>query len=121
MGRYPGDVSAVAPLYLNVVTLAPGDAPFLPAGEKPAGPSGGPTAARSGVKGAVSRREDHLWTLQEMKPVSIPVTVGITDGQFTEVAGEKLAEGLQVLVGVEETKATNANGATRLRAPGGRP
>ena len=33
MSRYPGDVSAVAPLYLNVVTLAPGDALFLPAGE----------------------------------------------------------------------------------------
>jgi mannose-6-phosphate isomerase len=31
--RYPGDVSALAPLYLNVVTLAPGDALFLPAGE----------------------------------------------------------------------------------------
>lgn len=33
MSRYPDDVSAVAPLYLNVVTLAPGDALFLPAGE----------------------------------------------------------------------------------------
>jgi mannose-6-phosphate isomerase len=33
MTHYPGDVSAFAPLYLNVVTLAPGDALFLPAGE----------------------------------------------------------------------------------------
>ena len=33
MARYPGDVSALAPLYLNVVTLAPGQALFLPAGE----------------------------------------------------------------------------------------
>jgi mannose-6-phosphate isomerase len=33
MKHYPGDVSALAPLYLNVVTLAPGEALFLPAGE----------------------------------------------------------------------------------------
>jgi mannose-6-phosphate isomerase len=33
MAHYPADVSAFAPLYLNVVTLAPGDALFLPAGE----------------------------------------------------------------------------------------
>ena len=33
MKHYPGDVSTLAPLYLNVVTLAPGEALFLPAGE----------------------------------------------------------------------------------------
>jgi mannose-6-phosphate isomerase len=33
MKHYPGDVSALAPLYLNLVTLAPGEALFLPAGE----------------------------------------------------------------------------------------
>ncbi|HVO12026.1 MAG TPA: mannose-6-phosphate isomerase, class I [Vicinamibacteria bacterium] len=33
LARYPGDVGALAPLYLNLVTLEPGDALFLPAGE----------------------------------------------------------------------------------------
>jgi mannose-6-phosphate isomerase len=33
MKHYPGDVSALAPLYLNVIALAPGEALFLPAGE----------------------------------------------------------------------------------------
>jgi mannose-6-phosphate isomerase len=33
MQHYPGDVSTLAPLYLNLVTLAPGEALFLPAGE----------------------------------------------------------------------------------------
>ncbi|HEX9185694.1 MAG TPA: mannose-6-phosphate isomerase, class I, partial [Vicinamibacteria bacterium] len=33
MARYPGDVSALSPLYLNLLTLAPGDALFLSAGE----------------------------------------------------------------------------------------
>ncbi|WP_245523375.1 mannose-6-phosphate isomerase, class I [Spirochaeta thermophila] len=30
---YPGDIGALAPLYLNLVKLAPGEAMFLPAGE----------------------------------------------------------------------------------------
>jgi mannose-6-phosphate isomerase len=33
MEHYPGDASALAPLYLNLVTLAPGEALFLPAKE----------------------------------------------------------------------------------------
>ncbi len=33
LARYPGDMGALAPLYLNLVTLEPGDALFLPAGE----------------------------------------------------------------------------------------
>jgi mannose-6-phosphate isomerase len=33
MKHYPGDVSTLAPLYLNLVTLAPGEALFLAAGE----------------------------------------------------------------------------------------
>jgi len=31
--RYPGDVGSLSPLYLNLLTLAPGQALFLPAGE----------------------------------------------------------------------------------------
>ncbi|MFN8094250.1 MAG: mannose-6-phosphate isomerase, class I [Vicinamibacteria bacterium] len=31
--RYPGDPGALAPLYLNLVTLSPGEALYLPAGE----------------------------------------------------------------------------------------
>ena len=33
MSRHPGDMGALAPLYLNLVTLAPGQAFFLPSGE----------------------------------------------------------------------------------------
>jgi mannose-6-phosphate isomerase len=31
--RYPGDVGSLSPLYLNLLTLAPGEGLFLPAGE----------------------------------------------------------------------------------------
>lgn len=96
---------------------------FMPAKEKPAAGQNGQSAGQRAAKaapGTVSRREDRLWVLKEKKPVAIPVTVGITDGQFTEVSGEAVPEGLQVLVGVEETKSAS-NGTTRLRPPGGRP
>jgi mannose-6-phosphate isomerase len=33
LGRYPNDVGVLAPLYLNLLTLSPGEALFLPAGE----------------------------------------------------------------------------------------
>jgi len=33
MDRHPGDMGVLAPLYLNLVTLAPGQALFLPSGE----------------------------------------------------------------------------------------
>jgi HlyD family secretion protein len=61
--------------------------------------------------GRVVKREDHVWTLgPDGKPKQLPVTLGISDGQFTEVRGDGIAEGLSVLVGVEETK--KASGQT---------
>jgi mannose-6-phosphate isomerase len=33
LDRHPGDIGVLAPLYLNLVTLQPGDALYLPAGE----------------------------------------------------------------------------------------
>lgn len=96
---------------------------FLPSEEKSgnnSGRTGNPGGPRSGSRGTVSRRVDHVWVLREKKPVSIPVEVGITDGRSTEVTGEGISEGLQVLVGVEETKPAST-GTTRMRVPGGRP
>ncbi len=101
---------------------------FMPSQEKPetrsaqsgnqGGNQGGPRP--STAKGTVSRRDDRVWVLKDKKPVALPVQVGITDGRFTEVSGENITEGLQILTGVEEAKASN-NGTTRLRPPGGRP
>ena len=92
---------------------------FLPGKERPAGQNG-QAAGKAMNKGAVSKREDRVWVIKEKTPTALPVKVGITDGQFTEVSGESLSEGLQVLVGVEEAKKTSS-GASPLRAPGGRP
>ncbi|HEY3269817.1 MAG TPA: efflux RND transporter periplasmic adaptor subunit [Geothrix sp.] len=105
-------------------------AAFIKEGKKTDGPrlgqpmtmGGGPRpGAQSGTGskgGTVARREDRIWVLENGKPKAIVVKAGITDGQFTEVAGEGLQEGMQILTGVENTK--QANGAAPLGATGGR-
>ncbi len=73
------------------------------------------------VKGMVARRDDRIWVLENGKPKAILVKVGITDGQFTELTGEGLSEGLQVLVGVEDTpkRASTTQPLTGGMGPGG--
>lgn len=97
---------------------------FMPAQAKPEAGNGRPASSGGGrpaALGTVSRREDHVWVLKDKKPVAIPVQVGITDGRFTEVTGEGIQAGLQVLVGVEEAKSASNGSTTRVRPPMGRP
>jgi len=83
-------------------------------GTRPSAPSGGLPA-----KGMVSKREDRIWILENGSPKALPVKAGISDGQFTEISGENLSEGLVVLTGVEDTKKA-ATQATPIGGPGGR-
>jgi HlyD family secretion protein len=84
------------------------------------GPRPGGAQSGTGSKGgAVVRREDRVWVLENGKPKAIVVKAGITDGQFTEITGEGLQEGMQVLTGVESAKQT-ANGPAPLGGAGGR-
>ncbi|WP_243303020.1 efflux RND transporter periplasmic adaptor subunit [Geothrix oryzisoli] len=82
------------------------------------GPRPGAQSTTGSKGGVVARREDRIWVLENGKPKALVVKAGITDGQFTEISGEGLVEGLQVLTGVENTK--QANGAAPLGATGGR-
>ena len=81
----------------------------------PGRPGGGARTGNARPSGMAARREERIWVLEQGQPKALTVTSGLTDGQFTEVSGEGLAEGLQVLVGVEDTKkpatATAPNGA----------
>ncbi len=89
--------------------------PAQAGGSRPGGAQGGGLPS----KGMVARREDSIWILENGKPKAIPVKAGISDGQFTEVTGEKISEGLVVLTGVEDTKKA-APTATPIGGPGGR-
>ncbi|MFN7957414.1 MAG: efflux RND transporter periplasmic adaptor subunit [Holophagaceae bacterium] len=90
-----------------------GQPAMMGGGPRPAAQTG--TGSRGGM---VARREDRIWVLENGKPKAIVVKAGISDGQFTEVSGEGLTEGLQILVGVENPKQAGAAGAP-LGGPGG--
>jgi len=81
--------------------------------------------ARLMDRGFVARREDRLWVLDENgRPKALPVVAGLADPQNTEVSGEGLSEGLEVLVGVDESgkrPAAGASGGNPFQmTPGGR-
>ena len=46
--------------------------------------------------------EPHLWILTGQGLESIPVTLGITDGAFTELRGGEVKEGQEVVIGMAE-------------------
>jgi HlyD family secretion protein len=53
-----------------------------------------------------------VWTLgRDGRPRAVAVTLGVTDGTWTEVVGGDLAEGQELLVGVE-TEQDDARGGT---------
>jgi RND family efflux transporter MFP subunit len=83
-------------------------------------PSGGAQSGTGTKGGIVAERKDRIWVLQDGKPKALSVKAGISDGQFTEVTGEGLTEGLQVLVGVENIKQAGAVPAPLGGAQGGR-
>ena len=83
------------------------------------GPRPGGGQASAGKGGMISRREDRVWILEKGQPKALPVKAGVTDGQFTEVSGEGIQEGIEVLVGVEDPKkADSASARPVLGTPG---
>lgn len=85
-----------------------GDSARATARRQAAGASG---AARSGAAGSGSARpasSGRLWVLEDGKLSTVRVRTGITDGQKTEVSGEGLADGTQVIIGTAQA----AGGAT---------
>ncbi len=69
------------------------------------GPPRGMSGRRSGSSGGDGRktssrqthRESRIWILEDGKPVPLEVKTGLTDGRYTEVSGEGVKEGLQVI------------------------
>ena len=80
---------------------------FTPATPAGAPPSGGlldsllphPPADKSSQSAATKSKgsSQQVWALVDGKPLAIPVTVGVTDGRFTEITGGDLKEGMQVI------------------------
>ena len=89
----------------------PGQGPGAPAGGQ--GRPGGPM-----VRGLAAKREDRIWVLENGKPKALSVKAGISDGQFTEISGEGITEGLAILVGVEDFKKAASGPAPITGGPG---
>jgi HlyD family secretion protein len=74
-----------------------------------------PAGAESGARGA------RLWILGADGKLSvIPIETGLTDGQWTEISGEGVEEGMEAIAGVlsEETPATSNPFAGPQPGPG---
>jgi HlyD family secretion protein len=83
-----------------------GGAPAGPAGERTGGrdmagvtPGG---AAAHGATGGASRGEgNRLWMLDENGDLTmVRIRPGITDGQYTEISGPRVEEGMQAIAGI---------------------
>src|SRR5919198_1094812 len=61
--------------------------------------------------------EKRVWVLANGQPQPVPVTLGITDGSFTEVNGDVLREGDQVITDVESDEEASARRAPPGDAP----
>ncbi len=93
-----------------------GGAPAGPAGERPAsgaraggdgagmvpgGAAAHGTAASGGAGGASRGDGNRLWMLDENGELTmVRVRPGITDGQYTEISGQRVEEGMQVIAGI---------------------
>lgn len=100
----------------------PGGPPGKEGGRPGGSPStgGGPRregAAQGGQSGAglAGQRSYAVWTLEDGKPKRVPVTIGISDGMFTEVTGGDLKEGQDVIV--ESLSAAKKSTTTQQGAP----
>lgn len=101
---------------------------FLKTDKKPAAAPQQAQAARpqgqqgQGQRGGMAfKREDKVWVLENGQPKDLVVKAGISDGQFTELSGEGISEGLVVLTGVEDAKKPAAAATSPFAGPGGPP
>jgi HlyD family secretion protein len=107
--------------------------PADPAGGRPGGtgmagmvPGGG--AGHSAAGGASRSTGNRLWMLDENGELTgVRVRPGITDGQYTEISGQQLEEGMQAIAGIVSGAAASAttnpfqpsSGQSGRRPPGG--
>jgi HlyD family secretion protein len=76
-----------------------------------------PRGSRHGGSGGAPQSAK-LYTLQEGKFNAIPVTLGATDGQMTEVSAAQLQEGMEIVAGSkdsgEKRKSSSSGGGPRM-------
>jgi len=83
-------------------------------------PAGEPQASRPSSRG-VSQKADYrqalLWVKQNGFARSINVRAGVSDGTMTEVQGDELKEGLEVIIGEQQQTAGGSTGMVNPFTP----
>jgi HlyD family secretion protein len=81
-------------------------------------PETAPSAARAGKgEGESGLRPGTVWILKDGRPLALAVKAGLSDSVLTEVEGESLAEGLEVIVGERSSDQSAAASTTNPFAP----
>ncbi|MDR2560586.1 MAG: efflux RND transporter periplasmic adaptor subunit [Holophagales bacterium] len=76
--------------------------------------------ARLADRGFATERTGRVWVLDEKgEPKALTVRPGLDSGNRTEITGEGIAEGMEVLIGVDETKKNGAVQAGAMTTLGG--
>jgi HlyD family secretion protein len=87
--------------------------------------AGGDSARSAGARKRTSANSGRLWTVDSNGALQmIPVKVGLSDGQMTQVESPRLREGVKVVTGVQQpagsaTRTSTTPGATGLPGAGG--
>ena len=93
---------------------------FADGAQRPSRSADEPDAESSGTghasSGITVPRKYTVWVLEDGKPRQVIITVGISDGSFTEVVSGDLGEGLQVITG-SSSKTGSKNNAGQSGAP----
>jgi HlyD family secretion protein len=78
-------------------------------------------ALRFNPEGMAGEGGGHLWILEGGRPRRLAVRAGLSDSQFTEVSGEGLREGLEILVGTGGKKKAETPNSALVASPAGGP
>jgi HlyD family secretion protein len=71
--------------------------------------------AAARTAGRSKRREMRVWILKDGQPVGVPVTVGLEDGTWAEIAGGAISPGTPVIT--DEIAAGSAPAKRSTRTP----
>lgn len=79
-----------------------------------------PTEQMLEAAGKAAPATSVLWTVEGSRPTTVPIEIGLSDGQRTAVSGEGLRPGMQVIVGTTEgTSAATSGLANPLQQSNG--
>jgi HlyD family secretion protein len=107
--RWTPSLEQVAPEYRE-------GPPATPNGSKPASETAGGQPASPGSTGTTAT-PGILWVIHGQYVRPIPVTVGLSDGVQTEVRGEGVEEGMEVVAGVQAQGAAAPSGTANPFTP----